>query len=64
MNELERRKLACQFASKALDGALEMSDYDPVMMSWPQEEHENILNWVRAIRDQLALDAKSERLPR
>ena len=48
---MTHRRWAREYVCRALTGTLEMSDYDPLMMPWPKEDHEAVLAEVRRIRD-------------
>ena len=45
--------MAYQYAVRALDGTLEMSQYDALMMPHRADEHEDFIALVTRIRDDL-----------
>lgn len=52
-DQARARAHALAYVVNALDGLMEMSDYDAQMMPWPREEHETVQREVMRIRDGL-----------
>jgi hypothetical protein len=48
---LERHRQANGFVAAAITGAMELTDHDPFMMTWPESEHEHVMAIVGRIRD-------------
>ncbi len=57
MTPRERAALAYGYAASAVNGALEMGQYDGLMMPWAKSEHDGVMLEVLRIRDELRAKA-------